>query len=242
MNTVYPAHQMIQACWRALGQVDPERACAGWGPNAFPTMSGTDASGRTYVVYHWGGNSGAGAVKGRDGFNQIGHLITLGGLVLPNAETQEQLYPVRVTKQEFRCDSAGAGEFRGGSGIEYEVVYPDNAEFSFRAEGVVKPRSFGCNGGTAGAAGHVTINTGQETLQTPTYGLRRYPAGTLTVISPAGGGWGDPLDRDADSVVRDVHDGILSRERAAQEYAVVLDDALVLDTAETTRRRAERRR
>ena len=120
MNTVFPAHQIIQACWRALGQADSERACAGWGPNAFPTMSGTGASGRTYVVYHWGGNSGAGAVKGRDGFNQMGPMITLGGLVLPNAETQEQLYPVRVVRQEFRCDAAGAGAYRGGSGIDYE--------------------------------------------------------------------------------------------------------------------------
>jgi hypothetical protein len=44
-------------------------------------------------MYHWGGNSGAGAVRGRDGFNQMGPMITLGGLVILNAETYEQLYP-----------------------------------------------------------------------------------------------------------------------------------------------------
>jgi N-methylhydantoinase B len=240
MNTVFPAHQIIQACWRALGQVDPARACAGWGPNAFPTMSGTDDSGRTYVVYHWGGNSGAGAVKGRDGFNQLGPMITLGGLVIPNAEMQERLFPVRVLHQEFRCDTAGPGQYRGGSGVDYAVMCPDDAEFSFRAEGVVKPRSFGCNGGGAGAVGRVTMTTPDGERVPPTYGVRRFPAATLRVQSPAGGGWGDPLARDPHAVARDVRDGIVTRERALTDYGVVIAADGSIDAAGTAAARQGR--
>ncbi|MSP89804.1 MAG: hydantoinase B/oxoprolinase family protein, partial [Alphaproteobacteria bacterium] len=96
MCTVFPAHEIMHICWWALGQAVPARNCAGWGKNTFPVTTGTTAEGRTWVMYNWGANSGAGAVKGRDGFNQMGPMITLGGLVIPNAETYEQLYPVRI--------------------------------------------------------------------------------------------------------------------------------------------------
>ena len=45
-----------------------------------------------------------------NGFNLIGHLIALGGLVLPNLEDYEQLYPATFLRQEFRRDAAGAGK------------------------------------------------------------------------------------------------------------------------------------
>ena len=225
MSTVFPSHQIIQACWRALGQADPDRACAGWGPNAFPTSSGQDREGRTYVVYHWGGNSGAGAVKGRDGFNQIGPMITLGGLVLPNAEMQEQLFPVRILRQEFRQDTAGAGEFRGGSGIDYEAEHHQAAHFSFRAEGVARTRSFGVNGGTSGAPAKVTMSPvggSAKARPTPTYGVYHHPPGRLRVQSSGGGGWGNPMNRAPENVARDVRDGVLSPECARRDYAVVV--------------------
>ena len=69
--------------------------------------------GRFFVMYHWHGSSGGGAVKGRDGFQCIGLMISLGGLTLPNVEGYEQAYPVRILRQELRTDTAGAGQFRG---------------------------------------------------------------------------------------------------------------------------------
>ena len=87
-----------------------------------------------------------GAVEGRDGFHLIGHLITLGGLTLPNLETYEQLYPVRFHRQELRCDSAGPGRFRGGAGCDYEVEIFTPADYAFRGEGVGVPSSFGAAG------------------------------------------------------------------------------------------------
>ena len=242
MCTVFPAHQMIQACWRALAQMNPARACAGWGPNAFPTMSGVDTQGRTYVVYHWGGNSGAGAVNGRDGFNQLGPMITLGGLVIPNAEMQEMLFPVQILRQEFRCDGAGAGEFRGGTGIDYEARNLGDAEFSFRAEGVIKSRSFGVNGGASGTFATVSVAAeGADFKSVPTYGVYSHPPGSLRVRSSGGGGFGDPFDRDAGLVARDVHDGVVSPAAAASEYGVAVSRDGNVDMDATQRLRPNRR-
>ena len=121
MNTVFVAHEIVHAVWKTLGQALPERSCAGWGKSVHGTTSGRTGGESPFVLYHWAAAPGGGAVEGRDGFNLIGHLIALGGLVLPNVETYEQLYPVRFKRQALRCDSAGPGAWRGGTGCDYEV-------------------------------------------------------------------------------------------------------------------------
>jgi N-methylhydantoinase B len=193
MCTVFPAHEIMHICWWALGQADPARNIAGWGKNAFPVSSGTRAGGTTWVLYHWGGGSGAGAVAGRDGFNQMGPMITLGGLVIPNAETYEQLYPVRVHRQEFRCDAAGPGEWRGGTGVEYEAEIDSEAVYSFRGEGVGRATGKGVEHGGDGAGGTLAVH-GRDgsVLSPPQYALLRLGASRLVMQSPGGGGFGDP--------------------------------------------------
>ena len=51
----------------------------------------------------------------------MGHLVSLGGLDLPNLEFHEQMYPVRYIRHEQRIDNAGAGATRGGTGVRYEA-------------------------------------------------------------------------------------------------------------------------
>ena len=121
MNTVFVAHEIVHTIWKALGQALPERSCAGWSKSVHGTTSGRIGNESPFVMYHWAAAPGGGAVEGRDGFNLIGHLIALGGLVLPNVETYEQLYPVTFRRQELRCDTAGPGAWRGGTGCDYEV-------------------------------------------------------------------------------------------------------------------------
>jgi N-methylhydantoinase B len=77
----------------------------------------------------------------------------------------------------------------------------------------------------------------------------REPGGsTLRVLTNAGGGWGDPLERDPDRVRRDVRDGYVTIEGAAADYGVVVTgdphhdpEGLVVDAAATERRRGELR-
>jgi hypothetical protein len=48
-----------------------------------------------------------------------------------------------------------------------------------------------------------------------------------------GGGWGDPLDREAEIVRWDVIEGYVSRRAAQESYGVVLTDELALDATAT---------
>ena len=228
MDTVFVAHEIIHAVWRALNQAAPERACAGWAKNIFGVTSGRmgateDDPGRAYVFYHGLAAAGAGAVDGRDGFNQIGHLCTLGGLTISNVETYERLYPVRFARQELRIDGGGAGRWRGGTGANYEAEVSTPALYSFRGEGLRYQTGFGVAGGAWGAAGEMHIESeGAPRTLAPKFGLRRLPASKLIATSPGGGGWGDPKTRPVEEVWRDWRGGLVSTEAARDSYGVVL--------------------
>jgi N-methylhydantoinase B len=192
--------------------------------NAFPLSSAAGYDGHVSTMYHWGAASGGGAVDGRDGFVQVGPMCAFGALILPNAEMSEQLYPVRVQRQELRLDGAGAGKYRGGPGAYYvaDILFP--SEVSFRAESVKESWSYGTNGGTRGTTSTVTLTpVGGKTYNCPTYGVIDIEPSRLELISGGGGGWGDPLERDADRVLRDVSDEVVSVEAAHDVYGVVLD-------------------
>lgn len=222
MNTIYPAGDIINACWKALAQIDEERACAGWGKISYSVSSGPDQSGRNFTLYHWHACSGGGAVRGRDGFPSISHHASLGGMVIPNVETYEQSYPCRIHEQEFRTDAAGPGTFRGGCGVSYEVEVWADTQHSLRGEGNRKPSGFGVCEGLEGAKGefHVfELESGKE-IQSPQYGVQSLGPKRITIMSSGGGGWGDPLKRNREAVMRDVWDGIVSREAAKDVYGL----------------------
>ena len=68
----------------------------------------------------------------------------------------------------------------------------------------------------------------------------------VRVLTTGGGGWGDPLTREPELVLRDVTDGKVSLVAAATDYGVVLTPgagaaALTIDQAATDSRRAKLR-
>lgn len=223
MNTVFVAHEIIHAMWKALEQALPERASAGWSKAVHAVTAGLKPDGGRYVMYQWAGAPAGGGVEGRDGFHLIGHLITLGGLTLPNLETYEQLYPVRFKRQELRTDTAGPGRFRGGAGCDYEVEMFTPADYAFRGEGVGAPSSYGSAGGRAGSGGEVILMLADgEKINAPKYGVVRHGPASYRALSPGGGGYGDPATRDPAHVLRDVRDGIVSRTSAERDYRVAI--------------------
>lgn len=244
MCTVFVAHEIVHAIWKAMSAADPSRSCAGWGKSIHGTTAGRRGNETSpFVMYHWNAMAGGGAVDGRDGFNQIGHLIALGGLTLPNVETYEQLYPVRFRRQEFRADGGGAGAWRGGTGVDYDVEVQVPAEYAFRGEGLGTPSGFGVLGGRFGAAGRMALTPeGETTFEAPKYGVKRLAPLRMTAASPGGGGHGDPLQRPSALVLRDVRDGVVSRQAARDIYGVIVsEDGGDVEEAATTERRRELR-
>ncbi|MCK1403677.1 hydantoinase B/oxoprolinase family protein [Bradyrhizobium sp. 4] len=235
MNTIFPATNIIHACWKALAACDPKRACAGWGKLLHCVTSGRASTGEAFVLYHGHGLPSAGAVRGRDGFPIMGILPTLCGSRLANVEAYEQLYPITIQKHEMRCDGEGAGEFRGGPGIDYVADIEVTAEYSFRGEGAHGLTAFGVNGGSAGQSGSITLASAHGvSFDIPQYGVRNLPPLRIIISSPGGGGFGDPRQRDPETVLRDVRGEIVSPGRARDVYGVVLTaDLLHVDFNQT---------
>lgn len=227
MNTVFVAHEIVHALWRALAQADPSRSLAGWSKTMHGHVAGFDDNGATWVMYHWHAMGTPGATAERDGFNQMGHLISLGGLDIPNLEFHEQNFPVTYRRWELRTDAAGPGLHRGGTGVHYEADVNVAATWSFRAEGMDTPSGYGVLGGGTGAVGEewvepVDVADDGNRFVPPKYGVRHLGPARMQADTPGGGGWGDPFERPVELVLRDVRDGVVSVDAAVTDYGVVI--------------------
>lgn len=242
--TVHPAIEVMHACWKALASALPERSSAGWGKEVRPiTTSGPADAPR--VVYHSLTPPGAGAVKGRDGYDSLASLVGLGGSYAPSVERWERQFPIRIRRNEYRTDAAGAGQWRGGVGTVYEVELLEGSICAMRAEGVRTPSGFGAAGGADGAPGRALADLGTpRERELPQNDVVELPAGTVVRIeSPGGGGWGDPFARDPAAVAAACADGTVSIGAAARDYRVVVDPVThVVDEAATTRLRGRSKR
>jgi N-methylhydantoinase B len=114
--------------------------------------------------------------------------------------------------REGRPGAAWRGVPQVGSGAEWLPDGPfDAAQPDARLTSMA---GYFEDDGTVGASGAWTSTVRAEVA----------PPGTLyRVLTPGGGGWGDPFERDPDSVLRDVRDGVVTVEAALADYGVVVD-------------------
>ena len=181
---------------------------------------GTDAAGEPYLMREvlGGGSGGRYYADGEDTIHVVPDSRNL------PVEFAEARFPFVVERLGLAVDSGGPGRFRGGLG--YEKVLRMTADGYFMS---IADRSilscWGVAGGKAGRPFEVTIDPDgpAQRLADALADGEPVPAGTLIRIrTTGGGGWGDPLDRDLDLVVRDVAWGKVSRAGAAADYGVVI--------------------
>ena len=157
-------------------------------------------------------------------------------------EFMEMEYPLRLERYAISTDSGGPGKYRGGCGVIREVrLLADEGTFGLRVENSIFP-AWGVAGGMGGGLSRVVLNpdTPDQREIRPFSDDNRWQCGDLVRIYTAGGGgWGDPLERDAATVLDDVLDGFVSLAAARESYGVVIDpDALQVDAAATKAQRA----
>ena len=145
-------------------------------------------------------------------------------LLRDSVEVDELRYPMLVCGARIVPDSEGAGRFRGAPGgvVEYGPV--DTAmTVAYGCDGASEPAQ-GARGGLRGAGTKDYKRTADGSLsELPPYGLVTLADGErIASISPAGGGYGPPRDRDPELVRRDVVEGLVSLERARDVYGVVV--------------------
>lgn len=235
--TLDTACAILEACWKALSQVLPERVPAGWNRWNGPTITGIDPRNESfYVMFGFNGFGGAGGGKGMDGRHYIGDGIDLGGLIAPNIETNEMDYPHITEFNEFTTDSCGAGEYRGGCGAKYRIkVYDEEPTLVMFGDGKVHP-PYGLFGGKEGSCNiaYINENTPEERELKAKESLSLKKGDTYTSYPSGGGGWGSPLDREPELVRQDARNEIISLKSARELYGTVLEGEKLEVNAEKT--------
>ena len=248
-GTHHPGADVGEVIAVAMSGVLPERAVPQTYKTGIPTtIRGLDPrSGQMFVdgsaeVYAGWCN----AAKGTDAWGAVS--ASFGNLWKATAEINESLYPHIQWSRDYRTDSGGAGQWRGGCGSHYikEVRVPSHV-YTY-VVGMKYPMP-GIAGGRPGAPNQLRLRYGsdRELLVQHTADWVPMEAGDrINFDYGGGGGWGDPLERPAAAVLDDVLDEYVSVEGARRDYGVVLTGSLEeltleVDVAATEARRAEMR-
>jgi len=232
-------HFLTEIIYRALAEVRPENVIAGSGGtpatmNVFYGKRNDNSPWHSVIIR--GGGMGA-------SHKEDGHYVSIfpaNGANTP-VETLESDTPLIVEKRELLTDSGGPGKFKGGLGRRVILRVPDDdyapsgpvnlgiqsGRFRYPAKGLF--------GGGDGSRAQFLVN---DVAGDP-YGLTQLKSGDIITMDAAGGGgYGDPVERDAEMVMKDVLNGYVSLEGAREDYGVAIDpETMKVDIDETERLR-----
>jgi len=230
------SQRIAEAVFDALVQAMPDRLFAApAGTSGNFALGGNDPlTGRPYVMYVISGGGYGGSPQG-DGISN--GCSTIGISKTTPIEIMEQRYPVLFEQFALHEGSGGAGEHRGGFGVTYSVrLRRGEARASMVMDhGRFGPR--GALGGDDGGMNRVHVRVGDADYTPPHLSkdqdIALRPGDVVTVSTPGGGGYGDPLRRDPISVARDVQRGYYTEADARERFRVVLAPDGTLDQTAT---------
>ncbi|MBT3702557.1 MAG: hydantoinase B/oxoprolinase family protein [Alphaproteobacteria bacterium] len=227
--------RIIDVVFGAVAQAAPERSngCAYGTINAL-SLAGHRVDGRRWVMFSFFGGGHGGHPEG-DGLNHGNAPISTA--TIPPIEILESAYPMFFTQWALRPDSGGPGKNRGGLGAIYEIeLLEENADvFLFGERGRYAPP--GVVGGGSGALNKFTYEQDDgykvPPMASKMVGIKIKKGQHVHLETPGGGGYGQALQRDPLAVARDFQLGYVSRDGAARDYAVALNDDGSVNTPKT---------
>ena len=166
---------------------------------------------------------GWGAWEGSDGEDGLINNVN-GSLKDLTIEVLETKLPIRMTHYGFRADSGGPGKFRGGNGVVREYTMEADGALSLWFERSKTP-AWGLFGGQQATPPEVIINPGRpDERHLLKCNVLPIKAGDIIrTMSGGGGGYGDPRDRDPESVRADIRNRHVTPEAAKAIYGVSVD-------------------
>jgi N-methylhydantoinase B len=187
-------------------------------------ISARNKRGELRILYQYP-EGGWGALEGKDGESALFSLV--GNCPNTPAEAIEYRFPLRLLCHELREDSGGAGRWRGGLGIrrDYEML-ADVGELSYIADRC-KIAPYGLRGGLPALPGDYLLRHPGRDFEraSPVFvskgaAIRLEKGDVVSQQTGGGGGYGSPLDRPEEDVLRDVREGYVSPAAAEELYGV----------------------
>jgi len=249
LNASMAAQQCVMMAIAASGKDAPGRhllsgpvapSCMGLHTWSYQTQAGTPDG---WLMLD-GAMSGGSAGHDRDGYDLFSFMVARKAIIeAVDVELFESRYPALVLEKRPRPGVAGAGRYRSGAGSQ--MTYKPYGVASL-AGVMLGMREWlplaGFAGGMPGANTDFAIRRADGRRDV----VSGHASGVIVNSDEAfefrlgsGGGFGDPVDRDATEVVRDVRQGRITAQEAASVYGVVIDAAGAVDPAATPVCRAE---
>ena len=259
-NLVWEAMAKMYGC--ATDTLREEVIGIGYGGVNMSVIAGKHDDGRPFVNMFTDSVGGGGARSFGDGIDTCGNFIAP-AYGIPNVERIESLIPMLYVYRREREETAGAGLYRGGVGIEYMLVPHETShdmEAVLFSTGCAHMESKGVAGGLPGsiqrnivlhgAGVKAAMGRGEIPTSLETAGAERVdvvdakdvrwltPEDAWMCLCTGGGGYGDPLGRDSEAVARDVRRGLCTASEGETLYGVVLTSGGTVDSAATAQLRA----
>ena len=214
----WPGLQVIEVIYRILSEKLPE---------AFPASSG----GCLAAAVWWGKREkdgepwadgaphpvGQGGFYNGDGVTSMHHNSA--GTRISPTEIWESKNPWLINKIELAKDSCGAGEFRGGLGLDLEFEMIEETFITTVVERTKNP-PWGIKDGKAGRANNVQVikKNGDKFFMPKKSGYKLDKGDKIIFLTGGGGGYGNPEFRNIEKIEYDLKQEYLSKKYVEENF------------------------
>jgi N-methylhydantoinase B len=234
---------IVDTIFKALAPAIPDRVIAGHHADLLvAACHGINAKTSEFFIANFGPLGGGWGAKHReDGVSGTVCINDGDTHNSPNEQTEAK-FPLVVESYELVPDSGGAGQHRGGLGVQRVVRARTPVTMNTQIERA-HCRPWGLEGGGDGTGNDVALRLGgtwKTDFPNAKVLVAALKAGdAFRIRSGGGGGYGSPLKRAPALVLEDVRQGYVSIAAAAELYGVVIDPkTLVVDQVATEKLRA----
>lgn len=206
----------IDAVCRALLQAMPDRVPAGSnGAMNQITFGGKHPDSERRFAYYETNGGGFGARHDKDGMDGVHSVSNTKNTPIEELELN---YPIFMRRYALRENSEGAGKYRGGLGMIREFEFLTDVSFATVSDRQ-KFRPWGIASGEEALGTEYSLISGKEKRPVRTKSMGSAKKGdVLSIRTAGGGGYGDPKERQRESIKKDIEDGKISLERAKKVY------------------------
>ncbi len=219
------SQRIAEAVFAALARAIPlQLFAAPAGTSGNLGVGGTDPkTGQAYVMYVISGGGYGGSPMG-DGISN--GCSTIGISKTTPVEIMEQRYPVLFEEFSLHEGSGGAGEHRGGFGVNYKIRIRRGTAVASMVMDHGRTGPQGAQGGGDGGVNRVRIVRGGKPY-VPAHlskdqSIDLAEGDVIEVSTPGGGGYGKPAVRSKAQIELDIARGYYSRAAARQHYGNLL--------------------